>query len=108
MPEAAQSVRLLEQYLQLEWVYAAEPEADVAEVEALVPPAEELAILAELAAAGDILALQARATELQQQNPQWRPFARKLERLAGRFEMEQIRVLLSRYQPLVASRKDYP
>jgi hypothetical protein len=46
---------------------------------------------------GDILAIQERATQLEQRNPQWREFGRRLGELAGRFELEQLRALLTQY-----------
>jgi hypothetical protein len=89
---------MLKQYLQLDRVYIAESTAAEPPA-ALVPPPEELAILCELAAIGDILALQERAAQLEQRDPLWRPFAHKLGQLAGRFELEQLQMLLSEYLP---------
>jgi hypothetical protein len=63
------------------------------------PPLEELAQLCELAAIGDILGLQERAAQLEQLNPQWRQFARRLGYFAGRFELEQLQTLLTQYLP---------
>jgi signal transduction histidine kinase/DNA-binding LacI/PurR family transcriptional regulator/FixJ family two-component response regulator len=93
---------LLERYLELDWVYA--DEAEVAQVPAaLIPPSqEELAALGELVAIGDILALQERAAQLEQRDPQWRAFARELARLAGQFELERLRALLNEYLPTEA------
>jgi signal transduction histidine kinase/DNA-binding NarL/FixJ family response regulator len=94
-----QLVALLEQYLRLEWLYATEPQA-AENSEALVPPPpEELALLCELATIGDIMGLQERAVQLEQRDPQWRPFAHRLAQLADRFELEQILALLAQYQP---------
>jgi len=90
---------LLEQYLQLEWVYAGEPHAAEEPVTLVVPPEQELAALHELAAIGDIVALQERAAQLEQQDPQWGPFARRLGRLAARFELERLQGLLNEYLP---------
>jgi signal transduction histidine kinase/DNA-binding LacI/PurR family transcriptional regulator/CheY-like chemotaxis protein len=91
---------LLEQYLQLDWVYASEqPEV---EEEGLVegpaaPPVEELEALFELARLGDIMAVQTRAAQLKQGDPRWRPFGRRLAQLADQFEVEQILALLTSY-----------
>jgi len=63
------------------------------------PPAEELVALFELAQLGDILAVQARAARLAEDNVHWRPFARRLTQLAGQFELEQVLTLLARYLP---------
>lgn len=92
-----QLAALLEQHLRLEWVYA--DEAEAAEVPAaLIPPPEELAMLSELVANGDIVALQERADQLAQHNPLWRSFAHKLGHLAGRFELARLEVLLNEYR----------
>jgi signal transduction histidine kinase/CheY-like chemotaxis protein len=89
---------LLEQHLELEWVYA--DEADAAAPAALIPPPQaELAALGELVAIGDILALRERAALLEQRDPQWRAFARELARLAGQFELERLRALLNEHLP---------
>jgi signal transduction histidine kinase/DNA-binding LacI/PurR family transcriptional regulator/CheY-like chemotaxis protein len=90
---------LLEQHLELDWVYADEAEAAQAPAALIPPPQDELAALGELVAIGDILALQERAALLAQRDPQWRLFARELARLAGQFELEQLRVLLNQYLP---------
>jgi signal transduction histidine kinase/DNA-binding LacI/PurR family transcriptional regulator/ActR/RegA family two-component response regulator len=90
---------LLEQYLELDWVYADETEAAEVPAALIPPPQEELAELGELMAIGDILALQERAAQLEQRDPQWRAFARELARLAGQFELEQLRALLNKYLP---------
>ena len=94
---------LLEQYLELEWVYADEAEAAQVPAALIPPPQEELAALGELVAIGDILALQERAAQLEQRDPQWRAFARELARLAGQFELERLRALLNEYLSTEAS-----
>jgi signal transduction histidine kinase/DNA-binding LacI/PurR family transcriptional regulator/FixJ family two-component response regulator len=91
-------VALFEQYLEVDWVYADGAEAAEAPT-ALIPPQEELAALGELVAIGDILALQERAAQLEQRDPQWRAFARELAGLADQFELEQLRALLNEYLP---------
>jgi hypothetical protein len=94
-----QLAALLEQHLRLEWVYAAEEKAAEVPAALIPPPPEELAMLCELAANGDILALQERAAQLALRDPLWRPFAHKLGHLASRFELERLGVLLSEYLP---------
>jgi signal transduction histidine kinase/DNA-binding LacI/PurR family transcriptional regulator/DNA-binding NarL/FixJ family response regulator len=93
----AQLATMLERYLQLEWEHAPDVAAAEAPEALLPPPPEELAALLELAELGDILALQARAAELQQRDPRLRPFVSRLERLAGRFEVEQLETMLREY-----------
>jgi hypothetical protein len=91
---------LLEQHLELDWLYADEAQAAQAPAALIPPPQDELAALGELVAIGDILALQERAAQLEQRDPQWRAFARELARLAGQFELEQLRALLNQYLPI--------
>jgi CheY-like chemotaxis protein len=98
-----QLLEVLATQLRLTWRYAedARPDPaqpDSADVGTLAPPQEELAALFELASIGDILGLQARAAQLEQQHPQVRPFAHYLGRLADRFELEQALALIARYQ----------
>jgi hypothetical protein len=64
---------------------------------AVAPPLEELAALYELARLGDVLAVQARAVQLEQSDPRWRAFAQRVAQLAGQPEVEQILALLARY-----------
>jgi PAS domain S-box-containing protein len=98
-----QLLDVLAAHLDLQWCYA---EADLPsaladstdDAGALAPPGpDELAALFELASIGDILGLQARAAELGQSDPMLRPFARRLEHLAGRFEPEQVLALIVQY-----------
>jgi CheY-like chemotaxis protein len=71
---------------------------DADDPDALTPPApKELAALFDLASIGDLLGLQARAAQLEQGDPALRPFARRLQQLAGRFEPEQALALIARY-----------
>ena len=98
-----QLLDLLATQLGLTWRYmdreprmAARNREDEAEV--LTPPsAEELAALYDLASIGDILGLQARVAYLEHLGPQLRPFAQRLGRFAGRFELEQALALIARY-----------
>jgi CheY-like chemotaxis protein len=68
------------------------------DLDVLTPPApRELAALFELASIGDLLELQAQAAQLEQGDPALRPFARRLQQLASRFEPEQALALIARY-----------
>ena len=93
-------------HLRLTWCYAsaglrAPVSTDADDTTPFVPPpAAELAALFELASIGDILGLQTRAASLEQRDPQMRPFARHLGRLADRFELEQVLALIARYRQL--------
>jgi CheY-like chemotaxis protein len=95
-----QLLEVLATQLGLTWCYAEGEWPDPAQPASagmLVPPQEELAALFELAEIGDILGLQARAAQLEQQNPQLHPFTQRLGRLADRFELEQALALIARY-----------
>jgi PAS domain S-box-containing protein len=97
-----QLLELLAIHLRLTWCYApAEPRTsaptDADDTAIVVPPPAELARLFELAEIGDVLGLQARAAYLEHLDPQLRPFAQRLGRLAGRFELEQALTLIARY-----------
>ncbi len=94
---------LLAAKLGLRWRYAeVEPSpagGDGAEDEpALTPPSPEtLAALFELASIGDIVGLQRQAAQLAQHDPALGAFARRLGRLAERFEADQALALIARY-----------
>jgi DNA-binding LacI/PurR family transcriptional regulator len=82
-------------YAEGEWPDPAQP--DGADTSTFAPPQAELALLFELASIGDILGVQARAVQLEQLNPQLRPFTQRLGHLADRFELEQALALIARY-----------
>ncbi len=56
----------------------------------IAPPAEELAVLLELARMGDIEAIQEQAERLEQLDKQFKPFATELRRLAKGFQVNKI------------------
>jgi CheY-like chemotaxis protein len=95
LPKPINTARLLDvlaAYLKLSWIYA-EPEV-AAEARLVPPPAEELAVLAQLANDGQILKIQTRAVRLEQLDETYVPAARQLQQLAQRFEIEQIKELV--------------
>lgn len=68
------------------------------EKEVLIPPPpEELALLLDLALKGNMRAIHSRATELEQADQRFEPFASKLQQLALGFEEKAIRLLIERY-----------
>jgi CheY-like chemotaxis protein len=102
----ADLLQKLQEHLELEWIY--EPIDEIGETVTaatdqaassssastspnfLIPPAEEIAILLDLAMRGDLRALVKRATELEASNQQWSPFATHLQQLAQGFKGRQI------------------
>jgi PAS domain S-box-containing protein len=98
-----QLMEVLASHLRLTWHYASQEQPANVSTDAddaatyVSPPPAELALLFELASIGDILGLQARAAELEDLDPQLRPFAQQLGRFAGRFELEQALALIARY-----------
>ncbi len=113
----------LQLHLGLEWIYESKEEdaiaATPAEVgksqdqassgqrselslqtaEIVAPPPEKLAILYELAMMGDIRGISEQAQQLEQLDPQFVPFAKKLRRLAKGFQEKQILELVKKYMP---------
>ena len=96
----------LETHLKLEWRYEEAPaDQEVAGsmgVEApaalVPPPPDELAALLEMATAGRLNRLRDRATQLEQEDPRYAPFAAKLRELARGMEKKQIIALIQHYQ----------
>ncbi len=94
-------VALLEQQLQLRWIYA-EPEdgPDVSqEAKPLLfpPPAVELTALYELIQLGKLRQFRERLSELEQGETEYRPFIKKLQGLARGYKIRQIQTLLQHY-----------
>jgi signal transduction histidine kinase/ligand-binding sensor domain-containing protein/DNA-binding NarL/FixJ family response regulator len=83
--------------MNIEWVYgsrAAEIAKTVSNDEFVLPPREELAILHDLAAFGDISAIDERAEHLVALDERYRPFANRLHQLAVGFQSKAIRALI--------------
>ncbi|MBD2067709.1 AAA family ATPase [Leptolyngbya sp. FACHB-671] len=101
----------LQEHLKLEWIY--ENESEVGESsknvdnqdsqvsfstsDLLIPPAEEIAIFLDLAMRGDLRAIAKRATQLEEANQQWSPFAAHLRQLAKGFKGRQILEFLQQF-----------
>lgn len=99
-------LQMLQKHLKLEWIYEndseiGEPskEGDKQESSRItsstspgfsIPPAEEIAIFWDLAMRGDIRAIAKRATQLEELDRQWSPFATHLRQLAKGFKARQI------------------
>lgn len=97
----------LQEHLQLEWIYENDrktgesseeenqPEnsqvgSSSVSINVAVPPAAEIAIFLDLAMRGDLRAIAKRATQLEESNPQWSPFATHVRQLAKGFKGRQI------------------
>jgi CheY-like chemotaxis protein/anti-sigma regulatory factor (Ser/Thr protein kinase) len=88
---------LLETRLKLAWIYA-KPEGSAAGAAPLLPPpSETLAALHELARMGEILEIQQQALQLEEMDAAYGPFARKLQKLAKAFEIDQIKVFIKQF-----------
>jgi signal transduction histidine kinase/CheY-like chemotaxis protein len=94
---------LLQEQLQLEWVYEAE---EVGEAESqnseeeqplVAPPAAELEVLYELAMLGSMKDIRDRALQLEELDDKYISFSRKLQSLAKGFEDEKIVALVEQY-----------
>jgi CheY-like chemotaxis protein len=93
---------LVQQYLQLEWVYDEQPTFtesvdDCASTEIQPPAIGLLQQLSELAQAGDLDELSARARQMQAEDPALEPFAKEAIRLAETYEVKQLRVFIQQY-----------
>nr|WP_242067578.1 ATP-binding protein [Leptolyngbya sp. FACHB-711] len=114
----ADLLQKLQEHLKLEWIY--ENESDIQEpfkerdqqensqvssasavpnlsVDFSIPPAEEVAILLDLAMRGDLRAIAKRVTQLEESNQQWSPFATHLRQLAKGFKGRQILEFLKQF-----------
>ncbi len=96
--QRAELHRCLQKYLPLVWERAAEePAQENAEVEGAGPSLEQAKILYELAMRGNILGIQAKLRELEQQTPESSAFCKKMNELAKEFREEEICNLIERY-----------
>ena len=62
-----------------------------------IPPPEKLEVVHELALLGDVRKIQSWAAQLEQNDPEYSPFAGKLQGLAGSYRMKDILSLLNEY-----------
>ncbi|WP_206602847.1 GAF domain-containing hybrid sensor histidine kinase/response regulator [Leptolyngbya ohadii] len=105
--QEANLLQKLQEHLKLEWIYESESKTgkplqerekqnnsqvsfSPASPTFSVPPAEEIAIFWDLAMRGDLRAIAKRATQLEELNQQWSPFAIHLWQLAKEFKGRQI------------------
>ncbi|WP_036478153.1 hybrid sensor histidine kinase/response regulator [Myxosarcina sp. GI1] len=102
----------LEIHLSLEWIYEdgvknkkpvknrknEQKEISVAVEPLLIPPAQEIATLLDLAMRGDLRGITARVNRLEKSDSQWVTFASHLRTLAKNFKGKQIREFLKQLQ----------
>ncbi|NER24633.1 MAG: response regulator [Symploca sp. SIO1C2] len=109
LPKPVLSASLLEMlrvHLQLEWVYEEkenvdkmqdESEGETTQEEIVPPPAEELALLYDLARKGLVNKLLGEAERLEKLDQRLVPFTRELQQLAKGFKIKKIRDLIKQY-----------
>jgi signal transduction histidine kinase/ActR/RegA family two-component response regulator len=94
-----QLLDLLAQFLELMWIYETPPEPQTIATPRsfLVPPAEELEVLYELAMLGSMRKIRERAVYLEEQDDRYIPFASKLKDLAQGFQEKAIVALIENH-----------
>ena len=99
--QATELLQKLQQYLELEWVYEAN-EAPLAigsdTNEIISPPATEMDILYELAMKGNFREIVKQAVLLEQIDPKYIPFAKRLHQMAKDFQDEEILRFIQSYK----------
>ncbi|MEG5032303.1 PAS domain S-box protein [Microcoleus sp. AT3-D2] len=99
--QATELLQKLQQYLDLEWVYEAneEPLARSSDTDELIaPPAKEMEMLYELAMKGNFLEIVKQAVLLEEIDPQYIPFAKRLHQMAKDFQDEEILTFIQSYK----------
>ena len=99
-------VALLQQHLQLEWVYSEIPQPEVAQMPMLaindsliVPPQAEMEILYNLAMLGSMRKICDRANYLEELDAKYIPFAHTLKELTRGFQEKAIVAFVKKYLP---------
>ncbi len=104
IPKPVQATELLEKlqkYLDLEWVYEAkeDPLAIASDTNELIsPPATEMEILYELAMKGNFREIVKQAVLLEEIDPKYIPFAKRLHQMAKDFQDEEILIFIQSYK----------
>ncbi|MEG4860054.1 PAS domain S-box protein [Microcoleus sp. K1-B6] len=99
--QATELLQKLQQYLDLEWVYEAneDPQAIASDNDELIaPPATQMEMLYELAMKGNFLEIVKQAVLLEQIDPQYIPFAKRLHQMAKDFQDEEILTFIQSYK----------
>ena len=99
--QATELLQKLQQYLHLEWVYEANeaPLAIASDTDELIaPPATEMEMLYELAMKGNFLEIVKQAVLLEEIDPKYIPFAKRLHQMAKDFQDEEILTFIQSYK----------
>jgi PAS domain S-box-containing protein len=99
--QATELLQKLQQYLELEWVYEANqaPLAIGSDTNELIsPPATSMEILYELAMKGNFREIVNQAVLLEQIDPKYIPFAKRLHQMAKDFQDEEILRFIQSYK----------
>ncbi|MEG3931587.1 PAS domain S-box protein [Microcoleus sp. T3_B1] len=99
--QATELLQNLQQYLDLEWVYEAneEPLARSSDTDELIaPPATEMEMLYELAMKGNFLEIVKQAVLLEELDPKYIPFAKRLHQMAKDFQDEELLTFIESYK----------
>ena len=99
--QATELLEKLQQYLELEWVYEANeaPLAIGSDTNELIsPPATSMEILYELAMKGNFREIVQQAVLLEQIDPKYIPFAKRLHQMAKDFQDEEILRFIQSYK----------
>ncbi|NEP53940.1 MAG: response regulator, partial [Moorea sp. SIO3C2] len=96
-----QLLKLLGEYLQLEWIYEENSPQTIsptsAEQPLVIPPPAEMEVLYELAMLGSMKKIRQRANYLEELDTKYIPFAKKLKDLAEGFQEQKILALVEKY-----------
>ncbi|HEY9611733.1 ATP-binding protein, partial [Allocoleopsis sp.] len=112
LPKPIREAELLEKlrlHLGLEWIYEettsdspeqkeVHPQSQISHSNFIVPPAAEVAVLLDMARRGDLRGLARRATQLEELDQEWVPFATHLRQLAKEFKGKQLREFLKQFE----------
>ncbi|WP_413165222.1 ATP-binding protein [Capilliphycus salinus ALCB114379] len=105
-----QLLSMIAEHLQLEWIYEQPSPVNLTSDilgetlsntdEFIVPDVEEMKVLYDLAMLGSMKKIQQQATYLEQLDPKYTPFAKKINQLAKGFQEKAIISLIEKYLPL--------
>ncbi|MEP6518009.1 PAS domain S-box protein [Microcoleus vaginatus] len=99
--QATELLQKLQQYLDLEWLYEVNEDplvigSDTDEL--IAPPATEMEMLYELAMKGNFLEIVKQAVLLEEIDPQYIPFAKRLHQMAKDFQDEELLTFIQSYK----------